>query len=281
VVSRPQLLALGLTSSAFNRWLAEGRLHRIFAGVYAVGRPQLTREGRWMAAVLACGGHAAISGETAIAAFGVGHGSGSIEVTVPAHVHPRCPGITVRRRRGFGPAHVVVRDGTPVTNIVLALVDFAARHGRARVERAINEADKLGLITPERLRAGIEEYTGWPGVPLLRGLLDRYAFLLTDSELERLFLPIARRAGLGSPLTQAVVHGYRVDFYWPELGLIVETDGLRYHRTAAQQSRDRLRDQVHVAAGLTPLRFTHWQARYQAAEVERTLIAVAARLRAA
>jgi very-short-patch-repair endonuclease len=57
-------------------------------------------------------------------------------------------------------------------------------------------------------------------------------------------------------MTQAWVSGYRVDFYWPDLGLVVETDGLRYHRTAAQQRRDRLRDQVHAVAGLTTLRFT-------------------------
>jgi len=47
----------------------------------------------------------------------------------------------------------------------------------------------------------------------------------------------------------------------PELGLVVETDGLRYHRTPAQQARDRRRDQLHTAAGLTTLRFTHAQVR--------------------
>ena len=61
-----------------------------------------------------------------------------------------------------------------------------------------------------------------------------------------------------------------------ELGLVVETDGLRYHRTPAQQSRDRLRDQAHAAAGLTPLRFSHAQVRYDPAHVRMTLMAVAA-----
>jgi very-short-patch-repair endonuclease len=75
------------------------------------------------------------------------------------------------------------------------------------------------------------------------------------------------------------VNGYRVDFYWPALGLVVETDGLRYHRTPAQQARDRLRDQAHTAAGLTQLRFTHAQVAYQPNHVVATLSAVAARLR--
>jgi very-short-patch-repair endonuclease len=63
-------------------------------------------------------------------------------------------------------------------------------------------------------------------------------------------------------------------------GLIVETDGLRYHRTPAQQAKDRIRDQVHAAAGFTPLRFTRAQVRFEPRLVEATLFAVARRLRA-
>lgn len=70
-----------------------------------------------------------------------------------------------------------------------------------------------------------------------------------------------------------------MDFHWADLGLVVETDGLRYHRTPGQQARDRLRDQAHTRAGLTPLRFTHTRVRYEPDHVAATLGAVAARLR--
>ncbi len=80
------------------------------------------------------------------------------------------------------------------------------------------------------------------------------------------------------PKTQQRVNGFKVDFYWPELGLVVETDGLRYHRTPAQQARDQLRDQAHTAAGLTPLRFSHAQVRFGPERVRVTLAAVARRL---
>ena len=70
-----------------------------------------------------------------------------------------------------------------------------------------------------------------------------------------------------------------MDFFWPELGLVVETDGLRYHRTPAQQARDRVRDQAHAAAGLTPLRFTHAQVAFEPEHVQATLNAVVRRLR--
>ena len=145
-------------------------------------------------------------------------------------------------------------------------------------KRAINEADKRDLVDPETLRSALDAMTPRPGVGILRETLDRRTFTLTDSALERLFLPIARRAGLSAPETGQIVNGYKVDFYWPDLGLVVETDGLRYHRTPAQQATDRLRDQAHAAAGLTPLRFTHAQVRYEPAHVQETLTAVARRL---
>ena len=81
------------------------------------------------------------------------------------------------------------------------------------------------------------------------------------------------------PLTQQRLNGFRVDFFWPDLKLVVETDGLRYHRTPSQQARDRLRDQAHLAAGFTPLRFTHAQVRFEAGYVRFTLLAVVNRLR--
>jgi very-short-patch-repair endonuclease len=112
-------------------------------------------------------------------------------------------------------------------------------------------------------------------VGAIRAILDRSGFVLTESEPERRFLPIAALAGLPRRQTQQVVNGFRVDFFWPQLGLVVETDGLRYHRTAEQQARDRVRDQAHTAAGLTPLRFTHWQVRHDQGHVERTLRSVA------
>jgi len=119
------------------------------------------------------------------------------------------------------------------------------------------------------LRQGIRH--GQPGAKRLALVLDRHTFRLTDSTLERRFLRIVERAGLPLPATQAQVDGMRVDFLWPELDLVVETDGLRYHRTPAQQNADRLRDQRHVAAGRIPLRFTHAQVRFEADRVERVL----------
>src|SRR5919198_3871486 len=69
VVARGQLLHLGLSSRAIHHRIASGRLHPVWSGVYAVGRPQLSRHGRWMAAVLSCGPEAVLSHRSAAAAW--------------------------------------------------------------------------------------------------------------------------------------------------------------------------------------------------------------------
>lgn len=281
VAARRQLLDLGLSPDAIEHRVATGRLHPVARGVYAVGRPGLGQTGRRATALLACGPTAALSHESAAAAWGIRtHERTAIEVTVPAHMRRTRPGVTVYRR-ALAPDEVTLRDDLRLTALPRTLVDLAPRLGREPLEAAINAADKEGLIDPEALRAALPRYAGRPGIAALRRVLDRRTFVLTDSQLERRFLPLARSAGLPKPETGRSLNGFKVDFFWPELGLVVETDGLRYHRTPAEQARDRLRDQAHAAAGLTPLRFTHAQVRYEAKYVVATLAAVVRRLRGA
>jgi very-short-patch-repair endonuclease len=180
----------------------------------------------------------------------------------------------------MSPSDVVLRDAIPVTTPICTLIDIAGRLDRGELEAAINAADKLGLTDPEKIRAALDRLGGRPGVRTLRDALDRRTFTLTDSELERGFLSLIRDAGLPKPLTQQYVNGLKVDFFWPELQLVVETDGLRYHRTPAQQARDRVRDQIHAASGATSLRFTRAQVWFEPRWVAATLMAVARRLRA-
>ncbi len=172
-----------------------------------------------------------------------------------------------------------MQRGIRLTNIVDTLVDLAARPPPGGLEAAVNEADGLDLIDPERLRQAIGACTGIPGVKRLRQLLERSTFRLTDSELERLFLRFVRSAALPMPETQRHLNGFRVDFVWPDLGLVVETDSLRYHRTPLQQAADRRRDAAHAAAGLSSLRFTHAQVRHSPDIVRAALTATVSRIR--
>jgi hypothetical protein len=107
------------------------------------------------------------------------------------------------------------------------------------------------VIDADALRKALDAHAGQPGVRPLRRILDKHTFRLSDDELERIFRSLAVVAGLPVPLTQVMVNDFEVDFFWPSLGLVVETDGWRYHRTPAAQTRDALRFQTHTAAGLT------------------------------
>lgn len=149
-------------------------------------------------------------------------------------------------RASLRQADITSRDGLPVTRPARTLVDLATELGATALERAVNEADKYDLIDPETLRLVLDNFAGEPGVRPLRAL-----------------------------------NGYEVDFFWPDMGLVVETDGLHYHRTASEQTRDHRRDQAHAASGLTTLRFTHWQVKHEQAHVRRILGRTIERLRSA
>ncbi|MGH2965414.1 MAG: type IV toxin-antitoxin system AbiEi family antitoxin domain-containing protein [Solirubrobacterales bacterium] len=282
VVARSQLLRLGVTPQGIKRRLESGRLHRVLRGVYAVGRPRISRHGRWMAAVLRCGTDAVLSHRSAAALWGLAaEPPRMVDVSVSARIRRRSPGIAAHRRRSLTADDVTTHRGIPVTTPICTLIDIATGLTPSQLEAAINEADKRDLTDPEQLRAHLAPGPSRPGVRALREILDPGTFVLSDSELERRFRPIAQEVGLSLPRTGQHVNGFKVDFYWPGLGLVVETDGLRYHRTPAQQGRDRLRDQAHTAAGLTCLRFTYAQVRFEPEHVRATLEATARRLGAA
>ncbi len=199
---------------------------------------------------------------------------GIAEVTVP---YPGCrarPGVIVHRRKLFHPSHVDKVDGLRVDRAELTLIDIANRLSHRQLEAAINRLDDLELADPPALRRACDATRGRIGVRKLREALDARTFRLTRSELERFFLPLAAKAGLPVPQTRVWLNGFEVDFYFPQRGLVVEADSMRYHRTAAQQARDRRRDQAHTAAGFTTLRFTHQQVRYEPEHVIATLRSV-------
>jgi very-short-patch-repair endonuclease len=280
VVARRQLLALGFNAREIEHRVARGRLHLVMRGVYAVGWPRLTPERRWMAAVLACGDDAMLSHRSAAALWKIGaERRGTVDVSVTRRCELKRPGLRVRGRPTLSARNIVSRDGIPVTNPVQTLVDIATELGSLGVERVVNEADKRDLIDPETLRLALDDYAGQPGAPLLRRLLDKRTFRLSDSDLEIFFRSIATATKLPPPLSKQVVNGFEVDFFFPDLGLVVETDGLRYHRTPSTQARDAQRDRAHVLAGMTPLRFTHYEIKHECTRVLIELRRAAAMLR--
>ena len=76
------------------------------------------------------------------------------------------------------------------------------------------------------------------------------------SILELRFLRLCAAHGIARPLVNERLGKWRPDFLWPDSGVAVETDGARFHRTAAKRARDAQKDAVLASLGLVVLRLT-------------------------
>jgi very-short-patch-repair endonuclease len=269
VISRMQLLRLGFTDDGIAHRIERGRLRRIYPGIFAVGQLDLTQQGKWMAAVLACGQTAALSHDSAAALWKLAKApTDPIHVSVLGESRSR-KGIVVHRRTAL---QTTTHKRIPTTTPAQTLIDVAAAWPQPQLEQAIGEADLRGLVGLRALRTAATK-AGRSGAAL-RAVIAQATFRVTQSELERAFLRMAKRAGLPLPETQYRFGRIRADFYWPDVGLVVETDGARFHRSAVQQIKDRRRDQDHIRAGRTPLRLTHWQVVKEPAQTTALLVDV-------
>jgi Transcriptional regulator, AbiEi antitoxin/Protein of unknown function (DUF559) len=251
VFALAQLHALGLTTNAVRKRAAAGRLFRIHRGVYAlVPGSLLSREGWWMAAVLAAGRGAALSHRSAAHLHGLRRTSRErIDVIVPGASARTVPGVDVHRSVTLTDEDVTAVDSVPVTTLARMMLDLAAVVDRRGVERVIEEANVRGVFDLWAITGQLQRNPKHPGAPRLRAALGPDRAGLTDSELEELFISIWWPTGLPRPQTRFHIDPgdggplIRADFAWPEAKFDLETDGSRYHAPAQRRVRDYRRDQ--------------------------------------
>jgi very-short-patch-repair endonuclease len=249
VVSRDQLVALGLARGQIQRRVAGGRLLRLHPGVYAVGHRAPRQEARWLAAVLACGEGAVLSHRSAGALWQIiDRERPDAEVTVRAR--RRTPGVTVHRGR-LAPTDRAICRRIPVTSPARTLTDLAHDLDDDLV-RALREAQFRRLLHPSSVPEALTRRRS----TALRTLLEEDA-VPTQSILEDRLLAICDRYQIPRPLTQQHLAGRRVDFLWPAERVVVETDGWAGHSTPTAFQADRATANALQLAGYTILRFTH------------------------
>lgn len=259
VVDRPMLHAAGLSNAAIRHLAANGDLHPLHEDVWAVGRPEVSVEGRWLAAVLACGAGAALSHHSAALLWGVlERGSGLPHVTVPTDDgRPRRPGLVLHRSRTLTAEQVTRRRAVPVTTLPRTLLDLARVAEPGVLEAAVRGAERVHRLDLRALQAGAQRPRCDVGAARLRALLDRYVRVdVSEAELEARFLALCERHRLPRPVLQCRIAGFRADFAWPHARLVVETDGRGTHDTFVAFRRDREKDRALQAAGWVVLRFT-------------------------
>jgi very-short-patch-repair endonuclease len=239
VASVAQLRAAGLSADAVLGRVRAGRLHRLHRGVYAVGHLGLTVEGRWMAAVLACGERAMLSHRSAASLWALLLvAPGPVDVLVPSGAgRRRRTGIRLHRCASLDPRDGTRRFGIPVTGPRRTLEDLRPLVAPEVYRRALRQAEVSGLSVGSKSGDG-----------------DR-----TRSELEFLFLRLCRRHRLPTPEVNVRVGRLVVDFLWPAQRLVVETDGYRYHRGATAFEDDHGRDMTLHELGYEVIRLTYRQ----------------------
>lgn len=263
VVSRQQLMTIGLGRGAIEKHLLRRSLISLHRGVYAVGHRQLRQEGRWLAAVLAAGPGAVLSHRDAAALHGMRPTVEGRWVSVSTAAHARrIDGVWLKARRVLAEEDRAVVRAIPVTSAARTLVDLAPMLTAGQLQSTLGEADRRGLLdvpAVERALAGVKGRHG-QGHARLRAALDahdRAGATLTRSWLEERFLDLVLSAGLPRPLLNAPAVGFEVDALWPDERVVVELDGWADHRERAAAARDRDKTNRLQVAGYVVLRFLH------------------------
>jgi very-short-patch-repair endonuclease len=255
VVATSQLRELGLGRRAIEYRIHAGQLHRIHRGVYAVGRRTLTRQGQWMAAVLAYGPDAVASHRTAAAIWELWSSGAKLDVTTPRHKRSRKK---IRAHTAtLYPEDITVQNGIPVTSVARTILDLAEVLSQEHLTRVIENAVRAELFDLRALDAAIARRPGARGVKRLKAALADYRGAPDlRSKHERYFRRLIARAGLPTPQFNVLVQGILVDVYWPDWKLIVEIDSVAFHATPTAFEQDRIRDAELQKAGYRVLRIT-------------------------
>ena len=214
-ITNADLRECGLTYREIARKVKDGHLHEKHRGVYAVGHRELTVEGRWLAAVKACGVRAVLSHYAAAALWGLVDWDGRrIDVTAPTT--RKHPGINTHRTTR--PDRALHRN-IPVTSVLRTLEDLASMLSFTAFRRAVRNAFNKGLISTAQAARAKSKH--------LRAIAAD--IVPTESVLEDYVHDLIREAGFDEPLVNVPLGQYKPDFRWPHRGLIVEADGAGTH----------------------------------------------------
>ena len=261
-ISRPQLLAAGLTSQMIATRLERGRWQQLRRGVYAVFTGPVPRETTLWAVLLRAGPGAALSHLTAAELHGlIDYPGESIYVTVPSTRRVTMHGVVVRMSSRIAGATHPGREPlrTTIEETVFDLIELAhtlddacgwiTRAVGRRLTTAERLAEALRLRKKIRWRATLEDHVAAAADGIHSVLEYRY---LRDVERAH-GLPRSRHQ------VRMVIDGRAVyrDAYYQEYRLAVELDGRLAH-PEDESRRDRHRD---IRAGADDILTTRydWQ----------------------
>jgi hypothetical protein len=263
-LSLDELRACGLSEDMIATRVRRKQLHRLHQGVYAIGHPNIPLEGRFLAAVKACGPGAVLSHFAGAALWAmVEWDERRIDVTVNDTTPRTHAGVHIHRTRYLEATDVRRHRGIPVTSPARTALDVCSLLPERGARRAIRKALSDGLLGARQLIEILGGQARRPGASRLRRIIAAGA-VPTRSELEDVVLDLVLAAGLGPPDVNATMtlDGRRVvpDFRWPDRRLIVEADGRVWHDNKLAREDDAERQALLEMHGERVVRVTWEQA---------------------
>lgn len=267
VVARRQLLSAGLSSGIIDHWSSVGTLIAIFRAVYALGRPVVRDEALWMAAVLAGGRRAALTGKAAAAAWGFGDSPTEIEVIRPEGRSRRMPTrsphgtVMARIHRGDLDRNERHQIGPlPVAGPDRILADLAGQTTDLGLRRYFLDAGRFGFLPADRLDLIRNSTRRYPGRPKLMRLVELWDPNKGDlrSHMEAEFRLMCAEQAVPLPETNRKIGRDEVDAVWWDARLVVELDSRQFHSDPIAQQNDAEKTRRLRADGYLVLRFT-WE----------------------
>ena len=269
VISRSQVLAHGMTTSALRQRLRSGGpWQRLLPGVFLAVTGTPTTEQRSMAALLYAGTGGMITGAAAVGLWGVQAPRGTmIDVLIPA--------MRQRRSTGFVRIHLTTRMPDRVFTVgpirmvppARAVADAArGMTSLADVRAVVAAAVQLGTCTPGVLAAELQAGPVQGSALLRTAVSDVCDGIRSSPEADLKHL--LRRAKIAEPVFNARLYADEEfiaspDAWWPEAGVAGEVDSRAYHLSPQDHERTLARDARMAAHGITVLHFTPRQIRTQ------------------
>lgn len=254
VVTREQLRRAGLSDDQVDSWVRDGRVHRVFRGVYAVGSVSITEQGRIQAAALVCGRQGVVSHRNAAFLLGIGERSPRvIDLIAPRKRGHEIDGIRVHGV-AYPAGHELVRvSGIVCTSVARTAVDLAGVYGDDKLRETFERAAAAGVLDFGAIEGVLAAGGKRLGAPALRRVIEEWRpvaetarYSTVRSLFEAKLLPLVAVADLPTPRINAPVRTaeriLEVDLLWDDERFVVEADSRRHHATEVAFERDRKRD---------------------------------------
>lgn len=260
VLGLDELRECGLDRQAVLVRARNGRLHRLYRGVYAVGHVAVPRNARFLAAVKACGSDAVLSHHSAAALLGLAdHDEDRLpDVTIPHSARRHVPGVRIHRTVRLRDHDWLLCEGIPTTTPARTVIDLSAHLSDRALRALLREALGKRRLTLRALLRAIATAGPRPGMRRLRRVIADG--IPTRSELEEAVKDLLEANGFEPPEINVPLQldGRTVipDFRWPAERVVVEADGRDWHDNPLVRSADLERQRLLEAHGDTVVRVT-------------------------